>query len=135
MSVEARRQQLLELGRDHFGNRVIDAQIPDDGVRPRGKAPQRVLALHRLDELDSVVRARVVPEVARDLLLFDDRWFLLNLDGRGGKLKGTDTLCATAVLGFTQVRGVRPRLPGSPKYGHPSFQVTGDSAVSRPTEL
>ena len=33
------------------------------------------------------------------------------------------------------MRGVRPRLPGSPKYGHPSLQVTGESAVNRPTEL
>jgi len=33
--------------------------------------------------------------VARDLALFDDRWFLENVDGRGGKLKGTDTLCDT----------------------------------------
>lgn len=31
----------------------------------------------------------------RELNLFDDRWFLLNVDGRGGKLKGTDTLCDT----------------------------------------
>jgi hypothetical protein len=33
--------------------------------------------------------------VARELALFDDRWFLVNVDGRGGKLKGTDTLCDT----------------------------------------
>jgi hypothetical protein len=33
--------------------------------------------------------------VARELGLFDDKWFLLNVDGRGGKLKGTDTLCDT----------------------------------------
>lgn len=33
--------------------------------------------------------------VARELGLFDDRWFLLNVDGRGGKLKSTDTLCDT----------------------------------------
>jgi hypothetical protein len=32
---------------------------------------------------------------ARDLALFDDRWFLLHVDGRGGKLKGTDTICDT----------------------------------------
>jgi hypothetical protein len=32
---------------------------------------------------------------ARELALFDDRWFLLNVDGRGGKLKGTDTVCDT----------------------------------------
>jgi hypothetical protein len=31
----------------------------------------------------------------RELGLFDDRWFLLNVDGRGGKLKGTDTICDT----------------------------------------
>jgi hypothetical protein len=31
----------------------------------------------------------------RDLGLFDDRWFLENVDGRGGKLKGTDTICDT----------------------------------------
>ena len=33
------------------------------------------------------------------------------------------------------MRGVRPRFPGRPKYGQPSFHVTGDSAVSRPTEF
>ncbi|HVH40727.1 MAG TPA: hypothetical protein VM925_00235 [Labilithrix sp.] len=33
--------------------------------------------------------------VGRELGLFDDRWFLVNVDGRGGKLKGTDTLCDT----------------------------------------
>jgi hypothetical protein len=32
---------------------------------------------------------------ARELGLFDDRWFLLNVEGRGGKLKGTDALCDT----------------------------------------
>jgi hypothetical protein len=32
---------------------------------------------------------------ARELGLFDDRWFLLNVDGRAGKLKGTDTICDT----------------------------------------
>lgn len=33
--------------------------------------------------------------VARELALIDDRWFLLNVQGRGGKLKGTDVLCDT----------------------------------------
>lgn len=32
---------------------------------------------------------------ARELGLFDDKWFLENVDGRGGRLKGTDTLCDT----------------------------------------
>lgn len=33
--------------------------------------------------------------IARELGLFDDRWFLENVDGRGGRLKGTDTICDT----------------------------------------
>jgi len=40
-------------------------------------------------------------DVARQLGLFDDRWFLQNLDGRGGRLKGTDTICDT--LGKDQI--------------------------------
>ncbi|MBX3186331.1 MAG: hypothetical protein KF819_04915 [Labilithrix sp.] len=32
---------------------------------------------------------------ARELHLIDDKWFLLNVQGRGGKLKGTDVLCDT----------------------------------------
>ena len=39
------------------------------------------------------------------------------------------------VFGFTQMEGVRLRLPGRPKYGHPFSQVTGEREVSRPTEL
>ena len=33
--------------------------------------------------------------IARDLRLFDDRWFLLHVEGRGGKLIGTDAICDT----------------------------------------
>ncbi|MFO0740336.1 MAG: hypothetical protein U0270_30855 [Labilithrix sp.] len=32
---------------------------------------------------------------ARELELIDDRWFLNNIQGRGGKLKGTDVICDT----------------------------------------
>ena len=32
---------------------------------------------------------------ARELSLFDDTWFLLHIQGRGGKLKGTDIICDT----------------------------------------
>ncbi|HVH42785.1 MAG TPA: hypothetical protein VM925_10600 [Labilithrix sp.] len=32
---------------------------------------------------------------ARELELIDDRWFLANVQGRGGKLKGTDVVCDT----------------------------------------
>jgi hypothetical protein len=33
--------------------------------------------------------------VARELGIFDDRWFFQNVEGRGGRLKGTDTICDT----------------------------------------
>jgi hypothetical protein len=32
---------------------------------------------------------------ARELELIDDRWFLTNVQGRGGRLKGTDVVCDT----------------------------------------
>ncbi|MBX3204835.1 MAG: hypothetical protein KF764_07190 [Labilithrix sp.] len=32
---------------------------------------------------------------ARELELIDDRWFFANVQGRGGKLKGTDVVCDT----------------------------------------
>jgi hypothetical protein len=41
------------------------------------------------------VAAQKALATARELALFDDKWFLENVDGRGGKLKGTDTLCDT----------------------------------------
>ncbi|MBX3213444.1 MAG: hypothetical protein KF850_15510 [Labilithrix sp.] len=54
--------------------------------------------------------------VGRELGLFDDRWFLLNLEGRGGKLKGTDTLCDTLskdqIVGW--MRKVHESGDGSP---------------------
>jgi hypothetical protein len=54
--------------------------------------------------------------VARELGLFDDRWFLLNVDGRGGKLKGTDTLCDTLSKDqiISWIRKVHESGDGSP---------------------
>lgn len=43
----------------------------------------------------SGVPAQKALATARELGLFDDRWFLENVDGRGGRLKGTDTICDT----------------------------------------
>lgn len=48
---------------------------------------------------------------ARDLALFDDRWFLLHVDGRGGKTTGTDTLCDT--LSKDQIGTWMRKLHGS----------------------
>ena len=41
------------------------------------------------------VPAQKALATARELGLFDDKWFLMNVDGRGGRLKGTDTICDT----------------------------------------
>ena len=53
---------------------------------------------------------------ARELGLFDDQWFLQNVDGRGGRLKGTDTIADT--LSKEQIvawiRGVHASGDGSP---------------------
>lgn len=48
----------------------------------------------RTGKLTSVAIQKALA-VGRELSLFDDRWFLLNVEGRGGRLKGTDTLCDT----------------------------------------
>ena len=64
----------------------------------------------------SGVPAQRALATARELGLFDDKWFLENVDGRGGRLKGTDTLADT--LSKEQivawVRGVHASGDGSP---------------------
>ena len=54
--------------------------------------------------------------LARELGLFDDAWLLSNLEGRGGRLKGTDTIADT--LSKEQivawVRGIHASGDGSP---------------------
>lgn len=53
---------------------------------------------------------------ARELNLFDDRWFLQNLEGRGGRLKGTDTICDTLSKDqiVAWIRGIHSSGDGSP---------------------
>jgi hypothetical protein len=53
---------------------------------------------------------------ARELGLFDDAWFLANVEGRNGKTKGTDTLCETLSKDqiIAWVRGVHHSGDGSP---------------------
>jgi hypothetical protein len=54
--------------------------------------------------------------LARELGLFDDRWFLDNLRGRGGRLSGTDVVCDTLpkdqIIGW--IRNVHASGDGSP---------------------
>ncbi|MBS2019815.1 MAG: hypothetical protein JST00_43530 [Deltaproteobacteria bacterium] len=55
-------------------------------------------------------------QTARELGLFDDKWFLENVDGRGGRLKGTDTLCDTLSKDqiVTWLRNLHASGDGSP---------------------
>jgi hypothetical protein len=54
--------------------------------------------------------------VARALRLFDDRWFLTHVEGRGGRLRGTDTLCDALskdqIVGW--IRNIHQSGDGSP---------------------
>jgi hypothetical protein len=53
---------------------------------------------------------------ARELALFDDRWFLDNLRGRGGRLSGSDVVCDTLpkdqIIGW--IRNIHGSGDGSP---------------------
>jgi hypothetical protein len=53
---------------------------------------------------------------ARELGLFDDQWFLANVEGRGGRLKGTDTICDTLSKDqiIAWVRNIHTSGEGSP---------------------
>ena len=75
----------------------------DENVFEQGVTPAIIADWVPLDEWWGFWRSGKVTGVpvqkalatARELGLFDDRWFLENVDGRGGRLKGTDTICDT----------------------------------------
>ncbi len=75
----------------------------DESVFEEGVTPNIIADWVPLDEYwgfwrtgkVSGVPAQKALATARELGLFDDRWFLENVDGRGGRLKGTDTICDT----------------------------------------
>ncbi len=75
----------------------------DENVFEQGVTPGVIADWVPLDEWWGFWRSGKVTGVpvqkalatARELGLFDDRWFLENVDGRGGRLKGTDTICDT----------------------------------------
>jgi hypothetical protein len=75
----------------------------DDAVFEAGVTPAIIADWVPLDEWWTFWRSGKVSgppaqkalATARELGLFDDRWFLENIDGRGGRLKGTDTICDT----------------------------------------
>jgi hypothetical protein len=76
----------------------IDEAIFEEGITPEILVDWIVLAewwsFWRHGRLTGVAIQKALA-TARELGLIDDKWFLNNVQGRGGKLKGTDVLCDT----------------------------------------
>jgi hypothetical protein len=97
----------------------LDATMFEDGLEP-----ETVIDFVPLDEWWSFWRGTSLPNAAvqkalataRAMKLIDDKWFLENVAGRGGKLKGTDavsdTLTKDDVIGW--IRGVHASGDASP---------------------
>jgi hypothetical protein len=106
---------------------VLDALEAGDIDAPTfevGIVPDTLIDYVPLDEWWQLWRGTAVPNVAvqkalataRAMHLIDDRWFLENIVGRGGKLKGTDAICDTLakdeVIGW--IRAIHASGDGSP---------------------
>lgn len=106
---------------------VLDALVAGDldaTMFEEGVSPDTLIDYVPLDEWWSFWRAASVPNpavqkalfTARAMHLIDDRWFLENVAGRGGKVKGTDAVCDTLtkddIVGW--LRGIHASGDGSP---------------------
>jgi hypothetical protein len=97
----------------------LDATMFEEGV-----GPETLVDYVPLDEWWSFWRGTALPNAAvqkalataRALHLIDDKWFLENVEGRGGKTKGTDavadTLTKDDVIGW--IRGIHTSGDASP---------------------
>jgi len=82
---------------------ALEAGDLDAAAFEQGIAPDVLVDWAPLDEWWQFWRARGLPNTAvqkalataRALHLVDDRWFFENVEGRGGKLRGTDAVCDT----------------------------------------
>ncbi|HEY8077807.1 MAG TPA: hypothetical protein VIF62_26960, partial [Labilithrix sp.] len=83
---------------DAFVAGDIDESVFEEGVNAQILVDWTPLpewwAFWRQGKLTGVAIQKALA-TARELALIDDKWFLLNVQGRGGKLKGTDVLCDT----------------------------------------
>lgn len=83
---------------DALSSGDIDEGMFENGIEPRVLIDWIPLVewwgFWRTGKLTGVAIQKALA-TARELDLFDDRWFLLHVDGRGGRIKGTDTLCDT----------------------------------------
>lgn len=90
--------KICEVVNDALAAGDIDEAIFEEGVSAQVLVDWAPLSewwtFWRTGKLTGVAIQKALA-VGRELGLFDDRWFLQNVDGRGGKLKGTDTLCDT----------------------------------------
>jgi len=97
----------------------IDEAIFEDGVTPDVLVDWIPLeawwAFWRSGKVTGVPVQKALA-TARELGLFDDRWFLENVEGRGGRVKGTDTLCDTLSKDqiVTWLRNIHASGDGSP---------------------
>jgi hypothetical protein len=97
----------------------LDAAMFEEGV-----LPETLIDYAPLDEWWSFWRGTALPNAAvqkalasaRAMHLIDDKWFLENVEGRGGKTKGTDavadTLTKDDVIGW--IRGIHASGDASP---------------------
>lgn len=97
----------------------LDAKMFEEGV-----VPETLIDYAPLDEWWSFWRGAAVPNsavqkalaTARAMHLIDDKWFLENVQGRGGKLKGTDSVSDTLTKDEVTawIRGIHASGDGSP---------------------
>ncbi len=97
----------------------LDAAMFEEGV-----VPETLIDYVPLDEWWSFWRGTALPNAAvqkalataRAMHLIDDKWFLENVEGRGGKTKGTDavadTLTKDDIIGW--IRGIHTSGDASP---------------------
>ena len=82
---------------------ALDAGDLDATMFEEGVSPEKLVDFVPLDEWWSFWRGKSLPNsavqkalaTARAMHLVDEKWFLENVQGRGGKLKGTDAVCDT----------------------------------------
>jgi hypothetical protein len=82
---------------------ALEAGDLDSTMFEEGVSPDKLVDFVPLDEWWSFWRGSALPNAAvqkalataRAMHLVDDKWFLDNVEGRGGKLKGTDAVCDT----------------------------------------
>jgi hypothetical protein len=91
-------ERIRNVVHDAFLAGDIDAAAFERGVQPSVLARWVPLpafwTFWRAGKVSGVPAQRALA-TARQLGLFEDRWFLDNLEARGGRLKGTDALCDT----------------------------------------